>query len=220
MGPAARPPKQAGRLPSVNSPPRCPVNSTARPQPNPRADYETVKASSDTRHMVRNAAPVRAGPPRRADAPGSPSSPHTLSTRRLRPHHTRPAADSRSPARSHPSTSDDAADRRSSSAHTPAARPATGTRTRPKQDPVDHHPVINPPTPLPSITRQQRTKTLPFLIRQIMTIRTLNHPTRLHQPTMKIYETRPRSPDRPYKVPKTGTLSRRKGVSSPVENRY
>ena len=61
----------------------------------------------------------------------------------------------------------------------------------PEEDPVDHHPVVQPPAAPRRIGAQKAPRPLPFLIRQIVAIQSIRHRTDLHQPGIKIHGTRP-----------------------------
>ena len=61
----------------------------------------------------------------------------------------------------------------------------------PEEDPVDHHPVVGPPAAPQRIGGQEHPQPLPFLIRQIVAIQSIEHRTDLHQPGIKIHGTRP-----------------------------
>src|SRR5690348_3558117 len=62
----------------------------------------------------------------------------------------------------------------------------------PEEDPVDHHPVIQPPATSRRIGGHEHPEPLPFLIRHVVAIRSIKHCTDLHQPEIKIHGARPR----------------------------
>lgn len=137
----------------------------------------------------------RGGPRRHAGAPGprwnrcSPSSPCP------RPHRSQRAARPGPSPRSHPATSGDPGYRRSLLVPEPLRQvPPRAACPGPKENPVDHRPVIPPPAALPGIGRQEHPQALPFLISQVMAFQPIQHRTGLHDPAPKTHGTRP-SPD-------------------------
>src|SRR6266566_964511 len=73
--------------------------------------------------------------------------------------------------------------------------PPRAPRPSPVEDPVDHHPVIVPPAPLPRLARQHRLQQCPLRTGQIMPIQPIILHDRIQaEADLKIYGTRPRVP--------------------------